>query len=181
LIDDYIDASLNEKRMGGSVFKSSDGGASWSAAQNGLAGVYVNTLVIDPGDHSILYAASMNGLFKSTDAGANWRIVPGGVADIFDLVIAASNPRIMYASAYGSDYDTMVFKSEDGGASWARFEIGLPPDPVSALALEPNNPNIIYAAVSGGVYKSTDGAASWGQAGLTTLQVVSVLLIDPSY
>ncbi|HEY3026241.1 MAG TPA: hypothetical protein VGJ55_08845, partial [Pyrinomonadaceae bacterium] len=178
LIDDYVDSWLL-KRTGGSVFKSTNGGASWSAAQNGLAGVYVNTLVIDPGDHSILYAASMNGLFKSTDAGANWKTVPGGVADIFDLEIAASNPEIMYAAAYGGDYDTLVLKSEDGGASWDRFDIGLPPDPVSSLALDPNDPNIIYAALPGCVYKSTDGAASWEQAGLTSPQWVSVLLIDP--
>jgi photosystem II stability/assembly factor-like uncharacterized protein len=73
-----------------------------------------------------------------------------------------------------------VFKSADGGASWSATGAG--PTNVYAMAMDPTNPNTLYAGTSGGgVFKSTDGGANWSAAnsGLTNLSIYS-LAINPT-
>jgi photosystem II stability/assembly factor-like uncharacterized protein len=72
-----------------------------------------------------------------------------------------------------------LFKTTDGGATWARINEGLASliatrSPVTALVIDPANPQVLYAGTSGyGVFQSTDGGAHWSQFndGLTNLDV----------
>ena len=103
----------------GGVFKSTDGGASWSAS--GL--IKPSVLAIDPLTSTTLYAGS-GGVFQSTDGGASWsasgRLAPwpGAVAA---LAIDPLTPTTLYAGTVGYSPDSLgdLYKTTDGGASWS--------------------------------------------------------------
>ena len=90
---------------------------------------------------------------------------------IQSVAIDPANPLIVYASRPGV---TKVFKSLDGGDTFANFSTGLPPLPMSVIALtvDPSTPSTIYVATSGaGVFRSRDGGQQWqGSDAPTTVQ-----------
>ena len=155
------------------VFKSTDGGASWNESDSGLVGLpcCVSSLAIDPLNtatlYAYLYSPPTSGLFKSMDAGASWSMIYQGPdrGSFSSTVIDPKTPGTLYLAASGA-----VFKSVDGGTSWSEADAGLPQGNSNfSLTIDPTNPATIYATVgcsfcgvaSGGVYKTTDGAASW--------------------
>ena len=89
----------------------------------------------------------------------------------------------MPSTLYAGTFTDGVFKSTDGGATWALANAGLTTPRVSAVAIDPSTPSTLYVASSdgGGVSKSTDAGATWSFAdrGLPTSDV-SALVIDPS-
>ncbi len=99
---------------------------------------------------------------------------PGG--NVTALAIDPVLPSTVYAGTDGG-----VFRSTDGGATWAVANSGLTNPFVAALAIDPITPSTLYAGTGGGVFKSTDAAATWGTAnvGLPTTDV-RALAIDPS-
>jgi photosystem II stability/assembly factor-like uncharacterized protein len=149
----------------GGAFKSTDGGKNWIAISWGLPTQFVSVqaFAIDPLNPMILYAGTEGGVFKSTDGGANWAATTL-TGFITVLEIDPKNPAILYAS----DRDS-VFKSTDGGRRWTPMNSGLPFGCicVSALAVDPVNPETLYVS-AGGIFRSTDGGASWIGTSLTT-------------
>jgi len=195
---------------GSGVYKSIDGGKSWKLM--GLpASYHINRVVIHPSNDNVVFVAATGSLFgpggdrgvyKTTDGGATWKLVLKGDADTGanDLVMAGNDPNIMYATMYqrrrtqccmnGGGPGSGVFKSTDGGETWARLEGGLPTGPMGRIAVDAfrASANIVYALVEGegpagagggggrgagaapaagpnptGLYRSDDGGASWKQ------------------
>src|SRR5690606_9551540 len=194
------------------IYRSTDAGANWSASENGLplpidivpgpdVGLSYNiaiTLVIDPDDTQTMYVGTAaggpifdpgvtptlaNGVFKSIDGGANWThsstglpryFGPGSTQhDVLALAINPVDPQILYAgvSAFlpsGVIVGT-VYKSTDAGATWFEASAGIAGQDVRALFIDPTDPlgDTIYAGTGGdganpgGVYRSTDGGATW--------------------
>ena len=166
------------------VFKTTDGGASWSPASSGLPEhTGVNALAIDPQNPSTLYVQTDWRLFKSADAGVSW--IEAGLstsnaglltyyccfAYVSALAIDPQTPSTLYAAIYGYG----VFKSTDGATSWSAANVGFTVLSIGALAIDPQNPNVLYAGTGNycgctddppgsGVWKSTDGGTSWGTA-----------------
>jgi hypothetical protein len=164
---------------GGGVFKSTDGGASWKPI-GPTNGASISALGIDPSTPTILYAATtdpVTAVYKSTDGGTSWNATGLSGISVFSLAIDPLTPTTLYAGT-----DDAVYKSTDGGASW-NAAVGLS-GRVSSLVIDPLTPTTLYAGTTnsglvflgvwppwrGGVYKSTDGGASW----------IGVMLIDPS-
>jgi uncharacterized protein DUF5648 len=163
------------------VLKSIDGGLSWAKINSGLTGLSVWSLAIDPTNADLVYiAAYVAGdakIFKSTNGGGQWRQLPISLraeALVGTLAIDPMTPSIVYA-AYavldGSDFliAAGLFKSIDGGETW--FAAQNPPSDINALAIDPSAPGRIYANNHGGIFISTDAAASWTpiNAGLPNL------------
>ena len=181
---------------GGGLYKSTNGGLSWSAASNGLPSDQgVCSLVIDPATPSILYAGTFSGgVFKSTDGGGSWAAVNNGqpYRSVSSLAIDPATPATLYTSVFysykGGSGSGGVFKSTDGGGSWQAVNNGLPADPwVSNLVIDPTTPTTLYAGIyipgiyaSLEVYKSTNGGGSWStfNAGLANT-AAGRLVIDP--
>jgi photosystem II stability/assembly factor-like uncharacterized protein len=136
--------------IGGGVFKSVDGAATWSAA--GLPATAVATLAIDPSTHGTLYAGTGTGVFKSTDGAATWGVADSGLsgAAIHALAIDPATPTTLYAASLfcAGDACAVAFKSADGAASWQR----LPDIDVNAFAVDPGTPSTLYAATRNGVF-----------------------------
>jgi photosystem II stability/assembly factor-like uncharacterized protein len=200
---------------GRGVAKTTDGGRSWRLTGSDLLGKrkrgegylrgnegFVYTLLVDQRDPDIVYAGTWNrGLLKSTNGGASWRRT--GLGAVSQLLFDPQDPGTLYAAAVGRVipyWDALervsddaggrrsgVFKSTDQGESWD--PVGLQGTTVHALALDPEHPGTMYAALQGnikdgatdskGILKTTDGGANWRYAGLKG-QNITGLTLDPS-
>ena len=105
------------------------------------------------------------------------------------IAVDPTNPQHLYAGAA----DGGVWVTTDGGTTWTPRAQTLPVITISSLVVDPNNGNIVYAATgdadgretpSIGVYKSTDGGATWAATGLTyqltDFRYIPKLAIDPT-
>jgi uncharacterized protein (TIGR03437 family) len=122
-------------------------------------------------------------LFVSNDRGENW-VAAGSLPDVRTLVIDPVNTATIYAGS-----SVGLYKSIDGGLTWALSANGLPKEPVNGIAVDPNNTNILYAGTgnstfTGAVYRSTDGGNVWMKSSTGLLSNgqsnVYSLAIDPS-
>ncbi|HEX5692829.1 MAG TPA: hypothetical protein VFX76_22615, partial [Roseiflexaceae bacterium] len=160
----------------GGVYRSSNGGASWSLGVAGMNAVSINKLAADPLTGSTLYAVVDGGFTRSTDGGSTWSPVSNVLSDsfVYDLVIDPANPTTLYAAG-----NRDLSKSTDGGSTWTNANSAILY--IRHLAIDPRTPTTLYAGTSfAGVYKSTDGAASWNpiNAGLTITNITE-LAVDP--
>src|SRR5271169_146012 len=162
---------------GGGVFRTTNGGASWAGAGNGLPGDAVLSLAIDPVTSTTVYAGTRNhGVFKSTDGGTTWTATGSTTNRVFALVVDPGTPSTLYAATASS-----ILKSTDGAATWTAATNGIGVQPVYALAIDPATPSNLYAGTANnGLFKSVDGAATWTAAssGLTQTRVFAIV-VDP--
>lgn len=168
------------------LFRSTDGGSSWTLVGHGLPAVYFNAVVVAPSDPKTVYAsASYDGLFRSLDGGFSWQRVAASAARASTaLVVSPRSPRTLY----GISSRLVLSRSTDGGADWTPLS-GV--SDVFSVALDPTAPATVYAGIVhlrsffphpfAGVFRSDDGGASWTERnqGLTAIPVYSVA-VDPS-
>src|SRR6266571_4699331 len=117
--------SSNPSGFGGSssgVFKSTDGGNTWTAANNLLGNGGIVYVVIDPVTPSTLYAGTGFSIYKSTDSGGSWTRIGPPVFSSVALVIDPLTPTTLYSADNNSG--GKVSKSTDGGANWQVLTIG---------------------------------------------------------
>jgi len=152
----------------GMVYRSTDRGATW--ASRGISSNRLCALAVRPDNPDILCAGTGGGtISRSTDGGVSWMIVKPGTAgsnfqEVPKIVFHPLAPLVAYATTYGSLDSTLdVWKSTDGGAAW--FRTALQKSATWALAIDPADPDVIYAGSFSGalstVYRSTDGGGSW--------------------
>jgi uncharacterized protein (TIGR03437 family) len=116
--------------VAGGVWRSENGGASWSPLNDFLPNLAVSVLVFEPQNPNVLYAGTGEGvfnqdavrgagIFKTVDGGTNWLRLPGTAnADFYyvnDLVVSSANNQRLYAAT-----GTGVWRSLDGGGAWSR-------------------------------------------------------------
>ena len=162
------------------LYRSMDGGASWSATGTSKG---VRSVAIAPGNPTLLYAGTdEDGVIRSTDSGTSWVRISKNLDNAYLLTPDPGNPNTFYAassSICGWDYCTHLFKSTDGCVTWNISATPSPADEwIGALALDPDNPRILYANDSGSVIKSIDGGETWSTIGSNGLSVTD-LVIDP--
>ncbi len=131
------------------LFRSTDGGATWTRADTGLAGDGVLSLAVDPLDPRTLYAQSggrfgnSTGVSKSLNGGGTWSALASPLLE--NLVFSAGGGTLW------GNQGAQVFASHDGGASWQ--SVGGPAVfDVDRLIPDPVDPDRLYAATSGGVW-----------------------------
>jgi len=151
----------------GAVFKSTNGGGSWSAVITGLYDVFV--LAIDPLTPTTLYIGDGGNAYKSINGGGSWSAIGIGWST-FTLAIDPQTPTTLYMGT-----SIGLFKSTNGGGAWNGI-LGHY-SRVSDVAIDPLMPTTLYA---GGVVKSTNGGGSWSDmsTGLPN-RYVFTLAIDP--
>jgi photosystem II stability/assembly factor-like uncharacterized protein len=166
------------------LFKSVNGGATWRLVSSGpLDGRFLLTLAVDPLAPQTLYAGCRDGLFQSRDGGASWQATGISGPNVFSLAIHPTRPGTVYAGTSSG-----LLRTTDGGAHWSPLNSGLETHLALALAFSPASPRTLFAGTSlsreganaGGVYKTTNAAASWTfvSRGMKA-QAADSLAVDP--
>jgi uncharacterized repeat protein (TIGR01451 family) len=168
---------IQSNRSGNSIFKSTDSANNWAASDSGLLASSVNQLVFQPGNSSIIYAASDAGVFKTTDGGANWTLLSGQTAlPVNRVAIDPTNTNIIYAATGGG-----MFKSTDGGSNFTAINNGFNPAFARSIVVDPVTPGTLYAVgISNLLFKSTNGGANWTQTFINGVTTINDLTIDPN-
>jgi photosystem II stability/assembly factor-like uncharacterized protein len=165
------------------VFRSVNGGTSWSMLDGGLAGANAASIVINPHTPSILYAATDDGVFRSTDSGNSWTAVNSGLTqkgNAWDLntKALAINP-IAPATLYCSTRYNGLFRSYNSGTTWTAIDTPPSDYGVSCLVVDPVASSTLYANTEGRVYRSTNSGTSWTMV-LNPKGAVNSLAINPA-
>ncbi|MBI4401618.1 MAG: hypothetical protein HY581_08295 [Nitrospirae bacterium] len=164
----------------GGAYRSRDGAATWQKVNNGLIpaeileaslSLGVNTLVVDPVNPDTVYAGTTNGLFKTRNQADSWERIGQSLPDQFisGLLIHPTQSTVLYVGGRAG-----VQKSMDGGQTWQAMNKGLKTLNIRTIVMNPRDPQILYAGTNGsGLYRSTDGAASWTPVPLTVNTSIS--------
>src|SRR5712692_9821043 len=134
----------------------------------------VTTVAGIPGKPAIYYFGTPGGgVWKTTDGGRVWKPIfdDAHVASIGAIVLAPSNPDIVYVGTGQETEGNGVYKSTDGGATWARIPLR-DTHYISSIVVDPRNPDIVLVAArdysvpspARGVFKTTDGGKTWNRA-----------------
>jgi photosystem II stability/assembly factor-like uncharacterized protein len=154
------------------------GDKDWTFLKAGLS-----MIAVAPSNPRTLYGGEFSNsgvftLFRSDDAGESWITLPGndlqGVLPA-QIVVDPRNSEWLYVDAFMN-----IYKSIDGGNSWAKLSL---PFPQTGFVLDPLSPDTLYVSSYGnGFFKSTNGGRSWVVAndGLTDL-FLQCLAVDPSH
>jgi photosystem II stability/assembly factor-like uncharacterized protein len=182
----------------GGVWRSTDFGSTWVPLFDNQPTGSIGAIAVAPSDPNIIYVGSGagiirpdlstgDGMYKSTDAGKTWTHLPGlrDTAMIANVEVDPKNPNRLFVAAlghpYGPNAERGVFRSTDGGATFQK--VLYKDEYVSAddVRIDPNDPNIVYAALwqqqqsyieggafggnaqsnDGGIFKSVDGGTTW--------------------
>ena len=155
--------------FGGTLYRSSDGGNSWSEVP-ALDGTSVFDIEFAP--EGTAYLGTLDSVRKSTDGGLSWATLNLGIGandQVFDVAIDPSNSSILWvgiADASGSQ-PVNVMRSTDGGATWSNRTPPLAA-PISGrgIAVDPGDSNTVIAVFGGDfgggeAWVTTDGGDSW--------------------
>lgn len=188
----------------GGVWRTTNGGATWTALTDTECSLAMGSLALDPVDPQIIYAGTGElhfsgdsyygcGVLRSTDGGDSWVQLGASLFDtdaggariskiLVDPVSAGSttNTTVYVASNFG------VFRSVDSGVTWSSVLPGIATD----LVMDPVDARTLYVAIGSvaasagnGVFKSTDGGVSWArlEGGFPTSDVGRIsLAVAPS-
>ncbi len=141
----------------GSIYRSVNGGNSYSGLPKPSNGQWVTPLEIHPTDETILYGG-WTGVYKSVNSGSSWTIISGTTitSTLADLAVAPSDPNYIYASNGSTLYVTT-----DDGATWA---VRAAPATINDICVDPTNPSKIWVALnstSNRIMVSTDAGATF--------------------
>lgn len=154
------------------IYRSEDGGATWSPRNEGLADhawaiPAIYSLAFNAADPNVLYAGADQMIFKSVDGGATWRRTVNQAEGFYNtrvrsLATSADDPAVLYAAG---DYVEVVvqfalsFKSTDGGETWIPISAPSP----TLVTVDPGDAQTVLA-YRGAILRSTDGGATFTPA-----------------
>jgi len=183
--------ATNGRTEGDGVYKSTDGGKTWTHIGLEFAG-QIPRILVDPKDPNIVLVACLGqfkarsekrGIYRSTDGGMTWKktSMTDSITGAQDISYAFDKPNVLLAttqrhcqqglsdddkSRAGTISGAAVLKSTDGGITWTRLKgNGLPNvsgRTVTAIAMH-TDANRMFLTSNSGLYRSDDGGASWKQ------------------
>jgi len=176
----------------GGIFESADQGSTWSPVFDGQPLLPVGALAAHPSNPDVVYVGTGeangagysydgDGVFRSADGGTTWQPLGlAGTRRIGRIAIDPLSPQRIFVAAAGGVYvpddQRGVYRSLDGGSTWSQVLFVAPTAGAIDVAIDPANPDRIYAAiwehystatrwiaggVNSGIWRSTDGGDSW--------------------
>lgn len=186
-VDPVTDGVAYAVTLTDGVYKTTNGGQSWSAINNGISqllfnGSQINRLVVDPANSQILYLVdnvftgpntSVAGVYKSTDGGTTWTASLTGVS-CWDIAVNPQNDLDLYVAS-----NSGILATSNSGGTWGTLTTNTPaPDVIS---LDPSNPKNLYVGTFyNGVYVSKDGGSTWSQSIAGNATYITGFVIDPA-
>jgi photosystem II stability/assembly factor-like uncharacterized protein len=153
----------------GELFVSNDAGHSWSRfARLGGDDYVLDHIALDPQDSKRVYVSAWSAsgqqigdIFRTRDGGKNWEALPAMHGkSIRAMALFHGNSKVLVAGALDG-----VFRSKDGGDSWARMSPANHADikNIESIAVDPKDPDTVYAGTWHLAWKTADGGANWQQ------------------
>lgn len=141
----------------GGIYRSINGGNSYTGLTQPSNGQWVTPLAIHPTNETILYGG-WTGVYKSTNSGTSWTNISSGSisSTLADLAVAPSNPNYIYASN-----GSTLWVTTNDGANWTTRSA---PATINDICVDPTNPSKIWVALnstSNRVMVSTDAGATF--------------------
>ncbi len=178
-------AARNSVSAGNGVYRTTDGGATWTHL--GLDQTrHISKILVDPNDPDRIWVGalghiygpnSQRGVFRSSDGGATWDKVlfVDDHHGISDLAMDPTNPKLILAGVWRFERRPWsftsggegggVFRSTDGGATWTKVTKGLPKEMGRiGIAVARSNPEVVYVIAetnAGTLFRSSDGGSSF--------------------
>jgi PKD repeat protein/photosystem II stability/assembly factor-like uncharacterized protein len=147
----------------------------------------INTVAFHPTDASKIYiGAPAGGMWQSSDGGATWVSHTDSLATlgVSAIIIDKNNPSTIYIGTGDRDAGDApgmgVFKSTDNGLSWVPWNTGMGNKTVGRMLQHPTNDQIMLAATSGGLFRTTDGGATWTASSSANFKTVEFKPGDPN-
>jgi len=151
----------------GQMFASNDGGHNWTRlASLGGDDYVLDHISIDPQDSNRIYVSAwslssqqLGEVFRTKDGGRNWETLPAMHGkSIRAMAMYKGNSKVLVAGALDG-----VFRSKDGGDSWEHLSAANSSEikNVESIAVDPKDPNTIYAGTWHLAWKTSDAGASW--------------------
>ncbi|MCG6956108.1 MAG: glycosyl hydrolase [Gemmatimonadetes bacterium] len=179
--------------VGGGLWKTTDGGQTWRPVTDGqIHSSSVGAVAVCPANPDVVYIGmgetelrgnimQGDGVYRSTDGGKTWKHMGlDATQSIAKIRIHPHNCDVAWVAALGvhsmPNPDRGVFKTTDGGANWRKVLFKSDKAGAIDLALDPNDPDVMYAAIweawrkswgmssggpDSGLWKSTDGGEHW--------------------
>ncbi len=211
-----IGSTLYVGAASGGIFKTEDRGINWTPIFDNEITLSIGDMAISNTNNQVIYvgtgeanagggslAYDGEGMYKTIDGGDSWtRIGLEDVGSIGRVAVDPSNDNIVYVAAMGTlfseNIERGIFRTRDGGDTWEHILFSSPKTGGIDVIVDPDNSNIIYAAMwererllhdrtyggpTSGIYKSVDGGDTWTNLveGLPTMDKGRIgLAIAPS-
>ncbi|MDN5200033.1 glycosyl hydrolase [Fulvivirgaceae bacterium BMA10] len=177
----------------GGLWKTTDGGLNWQPVFDKQSASSIGSIAIAPNNPDQIWVgtgetfvirpahAMGDGIYKSNNAGKTWKNMGlEKTGRIGRVVVHPQNPNVVFVAALGHTYGPQkergIYKTSDGGNTWKQVLFVDEGTGAADIAIDPENPDILYAAMwsvhinswglrsggaGGGIYKSTDGGETW--------------------
>jgi photosystem II stability/assembly factor-like uncharacterized protein len=172
--------AICEKDVPSCIYVSLDYGQTWHKS-TGINKIVNGGMFFSDSSEQRLYVASGNNQFyASDDFGESWKEFDSGAvlanSETTRLVIDPFESGHLYIATQGKG----VLVSTDDGENWQESSNGLGSQFVNTIAIDPKNPDTLYAGTDGGAYVSSDGSQTWGEIndGLLGAVVVYSIVVD---
>jgi photosystem II stability/assembly factor-like uncharacterized protein len=137
----------------------------------------VESIAIDPVNPDVIYAGTWHLPWKTEDGGKTWHSIKKGViddSDVFSIVIDREQPANIFISACSG-----IYRSDSAGELFRKIQ-GIPYSArrTRMLQMDPIDHNIVYAGTTEGLWKTTDGGATWKHMTGSNI-IINDVLIDP--
>lgn len=163
----------------------------WKQRGPANVGGRTRALVVDPDDntHNTWFAGAVSGgMWKTTDGGATWQLLSNEFTNISSMAMSTSDHNIIYVGT-GESFPGGTFmvgngiwKSADRGVNWIQLtntSTNTDFEYVNRLLVDPADANIVLAATETGIFKSSNGGATWVKV-YSSRNGVEDLVADPT-
>ena len=174
-VDPTAPGTLYAGTRNGGIYKTTDGGQSWTPKNEGIVGSIYSNFALDPTDPEKVYLGTDGGgLFRTTDGGDHWAHGEGSYHQIVKSIsIDAVQANVLTMGAFRD-----IYRSFDYGATWGilyQFDFATG---VLSIAQDPVSTNTMYIATNThGLMKSIDGGYTWNRTAVS--QISTVVAIGP--
>lgn len=142
--------------LAGFLYWNAAGAARTQTPIGTLGATETHSVALSPSNPNIVYVGQHDGVRMSADGGRNW--APLDVkGDVMTVALSPAAPTRVFIAGHN-----VFARSDDGGKTWRAVSNDLPSQDIHALAVLPNAPDVLYAALADqGLYLSEDGGARW--------------------